>query len=58
MRWGAAKFWFLNDPFMNFHLCDNRVEDLCTNGLETCYLLDFIPPKEFLFDLSRKSKCK
>ncbi|KOM31208.1 hypothetical protein LR48_Vigan01g076300 [Vigna angularis] len=59
MRWGAAKFWFLNYPFMNLlYICDNRVEDLCTNGLETCYLLDFIPPKEFLFDLSCKSKCK
>ncbi|WVZ24980.1 hypothetical protein V8G54_003524 [Vigna mungo] len=58
MRWSAAKFWFLNDPFMNLHICDNRVEDLCTNGLQTCYLLDFIPPKEFLFDISRKSKCK
>ncbi|KAL9329214.1 hypothetical protein ACSQ67_004217 [Phaseolus vulgaris] len=57
LRWGAAKFWFLNHLFMIF-ICDNRVEDLCTNGLETCYLLDFIPPKEFLFDLSRKSKCK
>ncbi|KAL5162683.1 hypothetical protein HKD37_07G019753 [Glycine soja] len=40
------------------HICDHRVEDLCFEGLETCYLLDFIPPKEFLSDLSRKSKCK
>ncbi|KAK7363041.1 hypothetical protein VNO77_05170 [Canavalia gladiata] len=35
-----------------------RVEDLCIEGLETCYLLDFLPPKEFLFNLSRQLKCK
>ncbi|CAJ1936176.1 unnamed protein product [Sphenostylis stenocarpa] len=58
LTWGAAKLWFLDDPFVISHICDNRVDDLCIDGLETCYLLDFIPPKEFLFDLSRKSKCK
>uniref|UniRef100_K7L596 Uncharacterized protein n=2 Tax=Glycine max TaxID=3847 RepID=K7L596_SOYBN len=45
-------------PFSSVPLLALRVEDLCFEGLETCYLLDFIPPKEFLFDLSRKSKCK
>ncbi|XP_027917491.1 uncharacterized protein LOC114176606 isoform X2 [Vigna unguiculata] len=49
---------FLVLPFSAVPPLAFRVEDLCTNGLETCYLLDFIPPKEFLFDLSRKSKCK
>ncbi|KHN46231.1 Heat shock 70 kDa protein, mitochondrial [Glycine soja] len=45
-------------PFSSVPLLALRIEDLCFEGLETCYLLDFIPPKEFLFDLSRKSKCK
>ncbi|XP_017426948.1 uncharacterized protein LOC108335435 [Vigna angularis] len=49
---------FLILPFSAVPSLAFRVEDLCTNGLETCYLLDFIPPKEFLFDLSCKSKCK
>ncbi|KAG5023218.1 hypothetical protein JHK82_019120 [Glycine max] len=45
-------------PFSAVPFLALRVEDLCFEGLETCYLLDFIPPKEFLSDLSRKSKCK
>lgn len=45
-------------PFSSVPSLAFRVEDLCIQGLETCYLLDFIPPKEFLLDLSRKSKCK
>ncbi|TKY59423.1 hypothetical protein E2542_SST16512 [Spatholobus suberectus] len=45
-------------PFSSVPSLAFRVEDLCIEGLETCYLLDFIPPKEFLFGLSCKSKCK
>ncbi|KAK7252257.1 hypothetical protein RIF29_36084 [Crotalaria pallida] len=45
-------------PFSSFQSLSFRVEDLCIDGLETCYLLDFIPPKEFLFKFSKKSKCK
>ncbi|KAK4254155.1 hypothetical protein QN277_009573 [Acacia crassicarpa] len=35
-----------------------RVEDLNIEGLETCYLLDFLCPKEFLLKLSQQLKCK
>ncbi|XP_054776556.1 uncharacterized protein LOC129285038 isoform X1 [Prosopis cineraria] len=35
-----------------------RVEDLTSEGLETCYLLDFLCPKEFLLKLSQQSECK
>ncbi|XP_048336571.1 uncharacterized protein LOC107426513 [Ziziphus jujuba] len=35
-----------------------RVEDLCIQGLETCYLLDFIGPKGFAQELLRRSSCK
>ncbi|KAK7400400.1 hypothetical protein VNO78_11606 [Psophocarpus tetragonolobus] len=45
-------------PFSSVPALAFRVEDLCIEGLETCYLLDFIPPKEFLYDLSHISKCK
>ncbi|OIV93143.1 hypothetical protein TanjilG_20805 [Lupinus angustifolius] len=45
-------------PFSSVQSLAFRVEDLCIDGLETCYLLDFIPSKEFLFELSQKSKCK
>ncbi|XP_052117672.1 uncharacterized protein LOC107489250 [Arachis duranensis] len=45
-------------PFSSVPFLSLRVEDLCIEGLETCYLLDFIPPKEFIFELSKQSKCK
>ncbi|RDY06681.1 hypothetical protein CR513_09296, partial [Mucuna pruriens] len=45
-------------PFSSVPSLAFRVEDLCIEGLQTCYLLDFIPPKEFLFDLYHKSNCK
>lgn len=45
-------------PFSSVPFLALRVEDLCIEGLETCYLLDFLPPKEFLFKLSHQSKCK
>nr|KYP54529.1 hypothetical protein KK1_000720 [Cajanus cajan] len=45
-------------PFSSVPPLAFRVEDLCIDGLQTCYLLDFIPSKEFIFNLSRKSKCK
>nr|AFK42713.1 unknown [Lotus japonicus] len=45
-------------PFSSVPFLALRVEDLCIGGLETCYLLDFLPPKEFLFKLSHQSKCK
>ncbi|KAF3435869.1 hypothetical protein FNV43_RR22961 [Rhamnella rubrinervis] len=35
-----------------------RVEDLCIEGLETCYLLDFIGPKGFAQELLRRCSCK
>ncbi|XP_028782112.1 uncharacterized protein LOC114738238 [Neltuma alba] len=35
-----------------------RVEDLNIEGLETCYLLDFLCPKEFLLKLSQQLECK
>ncbi|XP_061358499.1 uncharacterized protein LOC133302695 isoform X2 [Gastrolobium bilobum] len=45
-------------PFSSVPSLSFRVEDLCIEGLETCYMLDFLPPKEFLFKLSRQSKCR
>ncbi|WJX46462.1 hypothetical protein P8452_33263 [Trifolium repens] len=45
-------------PFSSVPSLAFRVEDLCIEGLQTCYLLDFIPPKEFLFKLSHQSNCK
>ncbi|KAJ9537968.1 hypothetical protein OSB04_030701 [Centaurea solstitialis] len=35
-----------------------RVEDLCIDGLETCYFLDFLGPKGFAADLSTRTSCK
>uniref|UniRef100_A0A1J3EMA9 Uncharacterized protein n=2 Tax=Noccaea caerulescens TaxID=107243 RepID=A0A1J3EMA9_NOCCA len=34
-----------------------RVEDLCLERFERCYLLDFIVPKAFASTISRKSAC-
>ncbi|XP_072076201.1 uncharacterized protein [Arachis hypogaea] len=45
-------------PFSSVPFLSLRVEDLCIEGLETCYLLDFIPPKEFIFKLTKQSTCK
>ncbi|XP_045826286.1 uncharacterized protein LOC123918322 isoform X1 [Trifolium pratense] len=45
-------------PFSSVPSLAFRVEDLCIEGLQTCYLLDFLPPKEFLFKLSHQSNCK
>jgi len=35
--------------------CYNRVDDLCFEGLRTCYFLDFIGPKEFAAELLRRT---
>ncbi|KAK1417574.1 hypothetical protein QVD17_26703 [Tagetes erecta] len=35
-----------------------RVEDLCIDGLEKCYFLDFLGPKGFAAELSRRTSCK
>lgn len=35
-----------------------RAEDLCIEGLETCYLFDFIGPKGFAQELLRRCSCK
>lgn len=35
-----------------------RVEDLCFDGLEKCYLLDFLGPKGFAHEISRRTSCK
>ncbi|KAF8406129.1 hypothetical protein HHK36_008209 [Tetracentron sinense] len=35
-----------------------RVEDLNAEGLETCYLLDFVGPKGFAVELLRRSMCR
>ncbi|KAK6945855.1 hypothetical protein RJ641_013399 [Dillenia turbinata] len=35
-----------------------RVEDLYVEGLETCYFLDFLGPKNFALDLSQRSSCQ
>ncbi|KAM0012403.1 hypothetical protein Hdeb2414_s0021g00573101 [Helianthus debilis subsp. tardiflorus] len=35
-----------------------RVEDLCIDGLEKCYFLDFIGPKGFADELSRRTSCR
>lgn len=48
----------LSLPFSSVPSLAFRVEDLCIQGLQTCYLLDFLPPNEFLFRLSHQSKCK
>ncbi|VFQ78245.1 unnamed protein product [Cuscuta campestris] len=35
-----------------------RVEDLCVDGLEKCYFLDFIGPKGLALELSRRTSCQ
>lgn len=35
-----------------------RVEDVCIDGLKTCYFLDFLGPKGFAAELSRKTMCQ
>ncbi|XP_071717210.1 uncharacterized protein [Rutidosis leptorrhynchoides] len=35
-----------------------RVEDLCIDGLERCYFLDFLGPKGFAAELSRRTSCQ
>ncbi|XP_021717224.1 uncharacterized protein LOC110685070 isoform X2 [Chenopodium quinoa] len=35
-----------------------RVEDLCYEGLKTCYFLDFIGPRGFAVELWRRTACK
>lgn len=43
---------------LNFDVRDNRVEDLCYEGLKTCYFLDFIGPKGFAVELWRRTACE
>ncbi|KAI3774631.1 hypothetical protein L1987_49190 [Smallanthus sonchifolius] len=35
-----------------------RVEDLCIDGLEKCYFVDFLGPKGFAAELSRRTSCQ
>lgn len=35
-----------------------RVDDLCFEGFEKCYLLDFLGPKGFSREISRRTSCK
>lgn len=35
-----------------------RVEDLCVEGLKTCYFLDFLGPKGFAAELSQRTMCQ
>lgn len=35
-----------------------RLNDLCTEGLETCYFLDFLGPRGFALELSKRTPCK
>ncbi|CAH9084602.1 unnamed protein product [Cuscuta epithymum] len=35
-----------------------RAEDLCIEGLEKCYFLDFIGPKGLALELSRRTSCQ
>ncbi|KAJ8572459.1 hypothetical protein K7X08_008970 [Anisodus acutangulus] len=35
-----------------------RVEDLCIDGLQNCYFLDFVGPKGFAAELARRTSCK
>ncbi|XP_047342212.1 uncharacterized protein LOC124945763 [Impatiens glandulifera] len=35
-----------------------RVEDLCFDGLQKCYFLDFLGPRGFAAELSRRTSCK
>ncbi|KAK1386169.1 hypothetical protein POM88_023904 [Heracleum sosnowskyi] len=43
-------------PFSNVEPL--RVEDVCIDGLKTCYFLDFLGPKGFAAELSRKTMCQ
>ncbi|XP_024031742.1 uncharacterized protein LOC21397918 [Morus notabilis] len=43
-------------PFSSVHPL--RVEDLCVEGLEKLYLLDFLGPKGFAEELSQRASCK
>ncbi|EYU18388.1 hypothetical protein ABFS82_02G051700 [Erythranthe guttata] len=35
-----------------------RVDDLCIEGMKTCYFLDFLGPKDFALELSRRTSSK
>ncbi|XP_009790408.1 uncharacterized protein LOC107780419 isoform X1 [Nicotiana tabacum] len=35
-----------------------RVEDLCIDGLQNCYFLDFVGPKGFAVELARRTSCQ
>ncbi|MCD7451612.1 hypothetical protein HAX54_012874, partial [Datura stramonium] len=35
-----------------------RVEDLCIDGLQNCYFLDFVGPKGFASQLARRTSCQ
>ncbi|TMX03237.1 hypothetical protein EJD97_017523 [Solanum chilense] len=35
-----------------------RVEDLCIDGLQNCYFLDFVGPKGFAEELTRRTSCQ
>ncbi|CAK9136950.1 unnamed protein product [Ilex paraguariensis] len=35
-----------------------RIEDLCIEGLKKCYFLDFLGPKGFAVELSRRTMCE
>ncbi|KAM5577588.1 hypothetical protein ABKV19_008101 [Rosa sericea] len=35
-----------------------RVDDLCARGLERCYFLDFLGPKGFAVEFSRRASCE
>ncbi|WOG82682.1 hypothetical protein DCAR_0101848 [Daucus carota subsp. sativus] len=35
-----------------------RVEDVCIDGLKTCYFLDFLGPRGFAAELSRRTMCQ
>lgn len=38
--------------------CFYRVDDLCIEGLERCYLLDFLGPKGFAVEFARRDLCE
>lgn len=35
-----------------------RVDDLCIQGLERCYFLDFLGPKGFAIEFARRASCE
>jgi hypothetical protein len=39
-------------------LCFYRVDDLCIEGLERCYFLDFLGPKGFAIEFARRASCE